>query len=924
MVLLWWLTPVSSISIHNNDVINNINLQLRGIAVEVFVGLVFFLFAFVGVVLSYVHTGKISRLTKEVAELKRQQACSKKQMAALRTSVAVKSSSPSSPTSSSPVVTGTSEKSDAFNEAPPSAKPESSSTASKPPATPGSKAKTPSSAPSPSASAASPEASVPSFADSLSEFIRANGLLWLGGLILAIGGVFLARYAIEAGLLPPIVRIIAGGTFGVLLIAAAEYLARNKERFNINTPYISASIASGGVVTCYAIVLVAFDFYHFLSPQVAFIALAAVAVAASSLAFRFGSLLAWIGVIGAYAVPVLVSTGSNNVAALLIYTAVISTSAVWLSQAVRQSWLWWLALAAHFGWFGVSLTFASGSDFSALLIFSLFSIYLFVLSDIAGWRLLNTMSAPLTTAQLLMPRKEHLGVLLSVIMLGLSVFLFDSTSHIIISNIALAAVLLGAAYRYSALDSWPFIALAFALYCYLLFPKNLQVDELSLLFSGNYLFVQLATLVALAYSVTMIILTQRPAFMLLLIVSPVALLGVSYALSPNEVTPHLYPVWAGELSLVAIVSVVAIGRSNVSVNRLTYALLANACVTLTLTMLLDAAVLTLALSVQVAAMSFLSKKYEVVLPTWLYKVALVCITSRLTFAPWLSDYTGEQIIGIHWSIVVYPIVLGIFWFARRYNPVSEVKQWLEGAGVHIVALLTTTETSYLLLGEYPSISMGYKASALLAFNWLVLSGVYLYRAKNSSLEKWYNGFAIALACGAWMLHLDISLANNPFLSLQPTGDGVIFNWLLVQWAFPAVVLAALAILNLVPQRFHTACFSLAGALCFLYISGFIRGIYHPNALVFNANVEQSELYTYSLVWLMIASLMIFASQLKQYANMGRAGFILLAIVLFKAFLVDMSNLEGLYRAISFIGLGLSLVGIGWLYQRLHSAPEEER
>lgn len=279
--------------------------------------------------------------------------------------------------------------------------------------------------------------------------------------------------------------------------------------------------------------------------------------------------------------------------------------------------------------------------------------------------------------------------------------------------------------------------------------------------------------------------------------------------------------------------------------------------------------------------------------------------------------------GIHWSIVVYPVVLGIFWFARKHNPINEVKQWIEGAGVHVVALLTTTETSYLLLGEYPSISMGYQGYVLLAFNWLVLSGVYLYRAQFSSMAKWYRGFAIALACGAGLLHVDVSVANNPFIAPQPTGDGFIFNWLLVQWALTAVVLTGLAKFNLIPQRLHTLCFCVVGALGFLYISGLIRGAYHPNALMFNDNILQSELYTYSLVWLLIASLMIFVSQIRHYNSIGRAGFILLAIVLLKAFLVDMSNLEGLYRAISFIGLGLSLVGIGWLYQRLNSAPKPE-
>jgi uncharacterized membrane protein len=36
----------------------------------------------------------------------------------------------------------------------------------------------------------------------------------------------------------------------------------------------------------------------------------------------------------------------------------------------------------------------------------------------------------------------------------------------------------------------------------------------------------------------------------------------------------------------------------------------------------------------------------------------------------------------------------------------------------------------------------------------------------------------------------------------------------------------------------------------------------------------------------------------------------------KVFLIDLANLAGIWRALSFIGLGLVLVGIGYLYQRL--------
>jgi len=36
----------------------------------------------------------------------------------------------------------------------------------------------------------------------------------------------------------------------------------------------------------------------------------------------------------------------------------------------------------------------------------------------------------------------------------------------------------------------------------------------------------------------------------------------------------------------------------------------------------------------------------------------------------------------------------------------------------------------------------------------------------------------------------------------------------------------------------------------------------------------------------------------------------------KAFLIDMSHLEGVLRALSFIGLGVVLIGIGLFYQRI--------
>ncbi len=40
----------------------------------------------------------------------------------------------------------------------------------------------------------------------------------------------------------------------------------------------------------------------------------------------------------------------------------------------------------------------------------------------------------------------------------------------------------------------------------------------------------------------------------------------------------------------------------------------------------------------------------------------------------------------------------------------------------------------------------------------------------------------------------------------------------------------------------------------------------------------------------------------------------------KVFLHDLAGVQGVFRALSFIGLGLVLMGIGWLYQRLLFPP----
>src|SRR4029079_1610592 len=60
------------------------------------------------------------------------------------------------------------------------------------------------------------------------ETIGTRWVVWIGGLTLALGGIFRVRYSIEANLSSNEVRVALGGLFALALLAVGEW-ARRKE-----------------------------------------------------------------------------------------------------------------------------------------------------------------------------------------------------------------------------------------------------------------------------------------------------------------------------------------------------------------------------------------------------------------------------------------------------------------------------------------------------------------------------------------------------------------------------------------------------------------------------------------------------------------------------------------------------------------------
>ena len=122
-----------------------------------------------------------------------------------------------------------------------------------------------------------------------------------------------------------------------------------------------------------------------------------------------------------------------------------------------------------------------------------------------------------------------------------------------------------------------------------------------------------------------------------------------------------------------------------------------------------------------------------------------------------------------------------------------------------------------------------------------------------------------------------------------------------------------------PPQYRVIAAAIAVLMMLSYLTLEVRRLYHSPVIIMGP-ITDVEQYTYSVVWLAYGvALLLFGIVFRsQPARIASASITLLTVA--KVFLIDMSGLAGFYRALSFIGLGLVLVAIGTVYQRLLFPP----
>ena len=788
--------------------------------------------------------------------------------------------------------------------------------------------------------------------EQLERELASRWMVWVGGVALAFGGIFLVKFGVEHSVLGPTGRLVAAGILGLALVLASEWLRQRDLRLALprlgsQADYVPAALAGGGVIAWYASLLMAFDHYGLMGPGVAFALLALVSLLALALSLLQGPLLAVLGLLGGYLVPALVFTGQGTLPGLLGYVALVSLAALALQFHVQRRWLWWGTLAGHFLWFLLALTLyrdESGFVVSYLLL----SLYAFIALPGFGWRLQSdAQQVPLVgrACSSVVTDAHWVAILGSVLMLVLLSFL----DYPLVGWLALLGLLVGAtllACRIVALDLFPWLASACLLLAVLWFDYpfahmgshgwgQLAQEQLMPLWRWGMGLALLQGGLALLWLPR----AQRAGlWSSLLVTVPLAMLALLYWRSPVGVegvwsdASLFWPLQA--LVLFVVFSALSeMRRQWPQIARVALLAGGHGALALAFIMFLAEESLTIAFALQLAALARLARREGDLVPHWLIKGLAMVIVVRLSLNPWLLDYPQLGRFGLHWSLYGYGIPVLCFFAAARWLPSREgsnTNAWLEAGALQLMTLWLTLEGRYWLSGGQPwQAEYTLADTALTSVTWGALALIYGWKSRlGGSLARVYAiASPLLLVLMMAMTLLGSTLRYNPLWVTTDVGSWPIVNLTLLAWGLPALLslLGLLQVNGSLPWLRRLLALFLFG-IGMLYLTLMVRQWWQGGDIS-GWDVSFGEQYSYSAVWLLAAVVLMLVGSWLVQARVRQAALLILLVAVLKIFLWDMSDLDGLYRAASFLGLGLCLVGLGWFYQhyvmpRQEPPPEE--
>lgn len=771
--------------------------------------------------------------------------------------------------------------------------------------------------PAPAAAAAAAATAPARPRRSLEENLGTRLPMWIGAAALAFAGVFLVHYSIQRDLITPLMRVVLGLGFGVVLLVLGEWFATKRVR-------IAPSLSAAGIAVIFAALVAGVTLYQLISTAVGFGLIALTTLAAIALSLRRGPIVALVGLAGGFFTPALLASTDPKPAPLFAFFLVIQVALLFVARA--RSWWPLVGVAQLAGAVWVVLWLAADTGSLDRLVLGLF-----VLASVAPFVMFARHAAA---------SEGRLGRIVTPFRLSLVAS--------IVGALLLAALVDRGAY---GATEWAFfgvlaaggLALAAIDARYLAFPWGTLAASLALLAmwrdGGIYPEIGFYTTILIAMGA----LHAVGGYLAHLVARRKDVLA---ALAAASVVFHFSIAWAALDDLVADVpwGAIALGLAiavtlsawprlarrdgeRITENALA-ALLVGAVllICLAVPLELERAWITVAWALAVAALAWLRERLRVPALEVLALLLTGAVVIRLLVNPFVLEYpTGTHPV-FSWLLYGYGIsalalALAAWLFRRqddtRAATLVELAAVAVGGGLAVFGVrqyfspgaLTASLVNFAEMGSYGAVPMLY-GTAIALLGW---------RVARRPLA--IAGEVIVTATLLFTLAIPAFLGNPMWWHLE-VGALLGFNALLVAYGVPAL-LALVAASRLADKaRTVATLHACAGLwLLFVLVTAQVRQAFH-GARVWEGVLRNAELYGYSIAWVLLGTAILIVGIWKGSTLLRFASLAIMLAAVAKVFLLDFSELQGLYRVFSFLGLGVSLLLLAFLYQRFVFRREE--
>src|ERR1035437_9640379 len=771
------------------------------------------------------------------------------------------------------------------------------------------------------------------------ERIGTRWVVWIGGLTLALGGFFMVRYSIDAGLLGPGVRTLHGGAFALALLAAGEWTRRQESISAIEAlpiANIPAILTAAGTAVAFATVYAAYALYDFLAPATAFILLGMVALGTLAAAFLHGPALAGLGIAAAFVTPILVASDKPDFWALYLYLAIVTAAAFGLARI--RLWRWLAVTTIAFALLWTFPCLQCGPSMIGPHAFHVMSGFvLAALLVVCGFMF----GPPADEGQIEPISSGSLAAyLLGATMIVLASFHAD-TALIVFALLVAGALIV--AWRAQAATG---AIAAAALLVFVVFAEwAVRGNPDMLVLPGGPLpgigpaatdssvamHLITAAIFAVGFGVAGFLAQGRSVSAIIPVVwsatsvfTPLALLIALYARIAH--LDRSIP-----FAILAVVLAAAYGAATEILNRrdnrpglpISIALFATGALgalALALTFALEKGWLTIALALMSMGTAWISMQRPIPFLRSLAAILAGIVVLRIGYEPRILGDAGGTTPIFNWLLWGYGIPALSFWIAGHFlrrrgdDPPLRV---VEAAAILFTVLLAFMEIRHAVNGgDVYRYTAGLTETALQVCVALAMAiGLERLRIRTGSIA--HNVGAVVLTVFAGLAGVfGLLLLDNPMIWPIDIG-GVFINLILLGYALPAVLMLLLSYAMAGRRRAGYANTIAAGALILAlsYVTLEIRRLYQ-GPILSRGVTSGAEQYTYSIAWLAFGVVLLGIGIVFNSQRARLASAVVIALTILKAFLIDMSTLTGVYRALSFMCLGLVLVAIGWLYQRI--------